>query len=192
MDEPVRADGERRSLAARILQSLPAMTRFVRRRMGPELASRESASDIVQSTYRELLKGASRYEDRGDAGFQRWMQGAAENKLRNRARHWRAQRRQDGARALDGPDGEALFEPAARDDEGPIHHAMLREEIERLHRAFDALTPEYRLVLTRSQIDGASYDEIGRELGRTPEAVRKLVARALSRLSSTLDPDDDD
>jgi DNA-directed RNA polymerase specialized sigma24 family protein len=55
----------RASLAERILGSLPALTRFVRRRMGADLATRESASDIVQSTCRELLRSASTFEDRG-------------------------------------------------------------------------------------------------------------------------------
>lgn len=64
---------------------------------------------------------------------------------------------------------------------------MLREEAQRLGRAFHALTPEQRAVIQRSQIDGASQAEIAREMGRTSEAVRKLVARALARLSAVLE-----
>lgn len=56
----------RPSLAERILGSLPGLTRFVRRRMGPDLAARESASDIVQSTCRELLSAAPNFEERGE------------------------------------------------------------------------------------------------------------------------------
>ncbi len=185
---------KRTSLAERILGSLPGLTRFVRRRMGPELASRESASDIVQSTCRELLRGASSFEDRGEASFQRWVQSAAEHKLQNRARHWRAQRRQGGSASIDANaerDDEAqhaAFEPSAPSSARPSQEALLREETERLARAFRALPEEYRSVLVRSQIDGASATELARELGRSPEAVRKLVARALARLSAELEP----
>src|SRR5258707_1931882 len=93
-----RDSGEtpRAPLGERILGSLPGLTRFVRRRMGPELAARESASDIVQSTCRELLRGASGYEERGEASFQSWIRSAAEHKLANRARHWHAARRPAG------------------------------------------------------------------------------------------------
>lgn len=180
----------RSALAERILGSLPGLTRFVRRRMGPELVARESASDIVQSTCRELLRGASKFEDQGDASFERWLRSAAEHKLQNRARHWRAQRRQGEARPLgrlgDADDGERL-EPEAPGSSRPSQDALLREEAERLQRAFAALGDEHRRVLVRSQVDGATHGEIAAELGKSPEAVRKLVARAMARLSSELE-----
>lgn len=190
----------RASLGERILGSLPGLTHFVRRRMGADLAARESASDIVQSTCRELLRSASNFEDRGDASFQRWVQSAAEHKLQNRARHWRAQRREGPRRSLeDQARGQAHqahdadehgLDPEAPLSARPSQDAMLREEAERLSRAFQALTPEHRVVLTRSQIDGASQGEIAREMGRTPEAVRKLLARAMARLAAALEPGD--
>jgi RNA polymerase sigma-70 factor (ECF subfamily) len=174
----------RATLGERILASLPGLTRFVRRRMGPELASRESASDIVQSTCRELLRGASGYEDRGEASFQSWIRSAAEHKLANRARHWHAARRAGGESALESAGAAEPVSPASR---GPSQDAVLREEVERLQRAFESLPEEYRRVLVRFQIEGASQAEIGRELGRSSEAVRKLVARAMARLSAELE-----
>jgi RNA polymerase sigma factor (sigma-70 family) len=176
------------TLGERILASLPGLTRFVRRRMGPELASHESASDIVQSTCRELLRGASAYEDRGEASFQNWIRSAAEHKLANRARHWRAARRASDEIALD--EGQGAAEPVSPAARGPSQSAMLREEIERLQRAFKSLPEEYRHVLVRFQIEGVSQAEIAREMGRTSEAVRKLVARAMARLSAELEEGD--
>lgn len=193
MVDPADASrADRPSLSERIIAGLPGLTRFVRRRMGPELTARESASDIVQSTCRELLRGAAAFEDRGDASFQCWIQGAAEHKLQNRARHWRAQRRQDGSNSLDAVDADGQgIDPQAPSSARPSQDAMLREEAQRLERAFQSLTPEYRAVLVRSQIDGASHAEIASEMGRTPEAVRKLVARAMARLSAGLEPSED-
>jgi len=183
----------RSSLAERVLASLPGLTRFVRRRMGADLAARESASDIVQSTCRELLRSASTFEDRGEASFQRWVQSAAEHKLQNSARHWRAQRREGeqraqpvGASAADD-EIETSVEPLAPSSSHPSQDAMLREETERLARAFRALPSEYRAVLTRSQIDGATHAEIALEMNRSPDAVRKLCARAMARLSEMLE-----
>jgi RNA polymerase sigma factor (sigma-70 family) len=173
------------SLGERILASLPGLTRFVRRRMGPELASRESAADIVQSTCRELLRSAPGYEDRGDASFQHWIRSAAEHKLANRGRHWRAARRANGDASLDGD--TAVPEPVSPATQGPLQEALLREEAERLRRAFESLPVEYRRVIERFQIDGASQALIAQELGCTSEAARKLIARAMARLSSALE-----
>ena len=175
----------RATLGERILASLPGLTRFVRRRMGPELTSRESASDIVQSTCRELLRGASGYQDRGEASFQHWIRSAAEHKLANRARHWRAARRADGDAALE-TDGSRP-EPASPAAQDPLQEALLREETERLRRAFESLPEEYRRVILRFQVEGASQAEIAAELGRSSEAVRKLIARAMARLSAALE-----
>lgn len=173
-------------LAERIVASLPGLTRFVRRRMGPELAARESASDIVQSTCRELLRAGSSFEDQGEAAFRRWLRGAAEHKLRNRARHWRAARRAGDGPGLDGAGGTG---PAAPLDAHPSQEAELAEEAHRLEAAFRALSSEQRHVLVRSQIDGLSHADLARELGKTPEAARKLVARALARLATGLAPE---
>jgi RNA polymerase sigma-70 factor, ECF subfamily len=176
----------RRSLPERILGSLPGLTRFVRRRMGSELAARESVSDIVQSTCRELLRSVSRFEDRGEPSFQRWVQSAAEHKLQNRARHWNAARRGARPTALRPVEDGEGDDPPAPSSTRPSQDALLREEAERLERAFRSLPEDYRRVIVRSQVDGTSHEELARELGRTPEAVRKLVARALARLSASL------
>jgi RNA polymerase sigma-70 factor (ECF subfamily) len=178
-------------LAERILRSLPGLTRFVRTRMGPDLAARESASDIVQSTCRELLRGVSTFEERGDGSFERWVRGAAEHKLQNRARYWRAQRRQHDPAPLEGAGEGGSIDPQAPVSSRPSQDAMLREEAERLERAVRALPPDQRAVLVLSQIHGVSNADIAREMDRSPEAVRKLLARAMARLSTELeDPED--
>ena len=173
---------ERAALVERILAHLPGLTLFVRRRMGPALRARESASDIVQSTCRELLRSASNFDDEGADSLERWMRAAAEHKLKNRARHWQAERRSAGEEVTSaGERASASGEPG---DE-----AMLREEVERLARAFHALAADERALLRRSQVDGVGLDELALELGRSRGAVQKQISRALARLSSGLIPD---
>jgi RNA polymerase sigma factor (sigma-70 family) len=57
-----------------------------------------------------------------------------------------------------------------------------REDLDRLAKAIDALKPEYRKVIVQTKIEGLSYKEIGQQLGKSSEAVRKLVSRALEEL----------
>jgi len=179
-----------RPLAERIVASLPGLASYVRERMGPDLAAKESVSDIVQSTCRELLRGAGGFEDRGEGAFQRWLRQAAEHKIRNRVRHWRAARRDHATEPLDGT---ASRPGAVEDCADPTAHpagdqAELADEAARLERAVRALPPDYREIVRRSQVEGQRYAEIAAAMGRTPEAVRKLLARALARLSADLDP----
>jgi RNA polymerase sigma-70 factor (ECF subfamily) len=179
---------EHPKLTARILQSLPELTRFVRGKMDRDMRRRESASDIVQSTFRSLLQSEASFQDRGEASFKAWLRTAALNKLRTRTRSWRAQRRGGGTTPV-GADLEAVRqnEPAAPDSTDPVMEAQVVEEAERLQRAFAALAPDVRALLVRSQIDGASHTEIARETGQSPTTVRRAVARALALLAADLE-----
>jgi RNA polymerase sigma factor (sigma-70 family) len=63
---------------------------------------------------------------------------------------------------------------------------MVREEVERVEEAFDELTPEHREVLTLAHVLGLSRREIGEQMGKSEEAVRALLHRAMVRLSTVL------
>ncbi|MHC4595710.1 MAG: RNA polymerase sigma factor [Planctomycetota bacterium] len=47
----------------------------------------------------------------------------------------------------------------------------------------EALKTEYREVIIPTKIDGLSYKEIAGRLGKSSEAVRKLVSRAMAELT---------
>lgn len=184
--DPDRVEHEK--LPERILASLPGLTRFVRQRMNPELRARESASDIVQSTIRSILQGDATFEDRGEASFQAWLRTAARNKILSRARYWGAGRRRAASQPLEDESSDAdEFVASAPDSANPRHEAQMREEVERLRRAFAALSKEQRELLIRSQVHGESHSEIARDLGCAPDTARKAVARAMAQLAATLD-----
>jgi len=82
------------------------------------------------------LRSASDYEERGEASFQHWIRSAAEHKLANRARHWRAARRGDGEESLDA---DGACPTRSRRRRGPAPGGLLREEAERLRGAFQSL-----------------------------------------------------
>jgi RNA polymerase sigma factor (sigma-70 family) len=56
--------------------------------------------------------------------------------------------------------------------------------LSRLAKAMEALKPEYRQIIVLTKIEGLSYKEIGKQLGKSSEAVRKQVSRALEELVS--------
>lgn len=65
-----------------------------------------------------------------------------------------------------------------------------REQRGRAAQALCLKLPEAdRVAIQRKLHDGKTYEEIGRELGSTPEATRKRVHRALERLKKQLPPE---
>jgi len=77
--------GDRAALDALIRRHLPGLSAFVRLQLGKSLGRRESASDIAQSVWGEVLQHFDRFTLGGDEGFRRWLYTTAMRKLRNRA-----------------------------------------------------------------------------------------------------------
>ena len=57
------------------------------------------------------------------------------------------------------------------------------EALERLEAAFRQLPDDYREVILLARMVGLSHAEIGRQMERTPQAVRVMLHRALARLA---------
>ena len=66
---------------------------------------------------------------------------------------------------------------------------MGRERWQALEAAFDALPDDYREAITLSRVVGLGYPEIADAMDRSEGAVRNLVYRGLSRLSTLLEDD---
>ena len=190
MDEdPVSAGApaDRPPIDQLLERHLGALRVFVRLHAGEAVRQRESCSDLVQSTCRELIEGLDRFEFRGEAQFRRWLFAAALNKIRERHRYHTAERR-DAAREVDS---DAALGPLYASLLTPSRVAMARETVQRLERAFDALPEHYREVILLCRLTGLSHEEVAQQTGRTVDAVRNLLFRALSRLAALADQGSD-
>lgn len=174
-------------------EHLPSLRAFVRLRSGPTIRAKESVSDLVQSTCREVLQGLERFQWEGAASFRAWLYTTAQRKIAHRAEHWNAAKRAIGLEvALDprgatGADEDARVLDVYRALGGsPSAEVVGIETFERLERAFEALSPEEREVITLSRIVGLSHREISLELGCTEGAARVRLFRALAHLSERL------
>lgn len=182
------ARGDARAMQALLELHLEGLRAFVRLRTGPELRQRESSSDLVQSVCREILEQAHRFQHPSESAFRRWLYTTALRKIADRAEHWRAQKR-DAGREQSWPSrgsDAALFQ-RYRSFSSPSAHASLREEVERVERAFEELTDEQREVITLAHVAGLSRAEIAQQMERSEGAVRVLLHRSLARLAEILD-----
>lgn len=162
---------------------------YVRRRLGAKIRSKETSLDLVQSVCREALDDLSRFEDRGEGSFRRWLFTRAENKIRDRGRFWGRERRAvDREVPLEsGPaEEQAGPEPLASYDT-PDQRAAAREDLARLESAFADLPEDYREVLVLSKLEGLTGAEVAQRIGRSQSATRTLLCRALARLGTALE-----
>jgi RNA polymerase sigma-70 factor, ECF subfamily len=183
--------GETPAIEALLERHLPALRAFLRLRAGDEIRARESVSDLVQSVCREVLQDVGTYRYQGEPAFRRWLYLTALHKVMDRGRYLERRRR---ASALEIPASqragsvdEAQLLDCYATFSTPSQDAMVREQTERIEKAFDELPEEYREVITLARIVGLPYADIAEQMNRSDDAVRKLLARALARLGRILD-----
>lgn len=182
------AQGDRVAAEALLERCLPELRAYVRLRAGALIRARESHSDIVQSTCREVLAHLDRFRFPSESAFRQWLFTTALRKLTHKRDYYQAEKRDVGreeaveATPLDADRLLACYRGFA----SPSQAAIAGEQIERIERAFEALPEEYREVITLAKVVGLSRAEIAEQMGRSEGAVKMLLARALAELAERL------
>jgi RNA polymerase sigma-70 factor (ECF subfamily) len=182
--------GDQSALEGLLLQHLPALQAFVRLRMGEHLKARESCSDLVQSVCREVLQDLPTFEYRDEAGFRQWLYTRALNKIFNRARFYKAEKRdlakEIRPRTTEDESGSAGILDVYKSFCSPSQAAVAHECMRQVEDAFARLPEDYREVITLARVVGLSHQQIAEQLNKSEGAVRVLLHRALARLSGLL------
>lgn len=165
---------------------------YVRLRMGPFLRARESVRDIVQNVCIDALERLPSWACRGVDDFRRGLFRVAEQRIVDRVRYHRSERRSpERERPAASEDDEELVQQMAEAYREslvtPSRNASAREEITRVEAAFARLPDDYRRVILLSRFSGMSPAEIAEQMGRSQHAIWNLTSRALARLSMLLD-----
>lgn len=185
--------GDPRAVDSLFARNLPPLVAFIRSRAGKAVAARESALDIAQSVFREVLQDVDRIELQGEAAFKNWLFMQATRKVLDRAKFLRRERR-DVAREVElpeaGPAADAMLACYAS-IATPSQHAAAKEELARFEAAVQQLPENQRDAVTMSRLLGLTYPQIAEQMGTSESAVRGLVARGLAALSSQLDDADE-
>ncbi len=174
-----------------LLLHLPGLRGFLENRAGELIRNRESLSDLVQSTCREVLEDLPGVDCENEVHFKHWLYQAALRKVVDKARFWRAEKRDPRREAEAAPrDDETLVSEvyaALGDDLGtPSQAAMGREEIARIETALARLPREQRNVILMAKFLGLAHAEIAKELGKSEGSVRVLLFRSLAALREQL------
>lgn len=145
--------------------------------LDPDLKAKGGASDLVQETFLEAQRDFGQFHGTTEPELLAWLRRLLLNNVANFTRGFR----QTGKRAVDlevGLDGAA----GASCGTTPSGHALEREQAAELSDALARLPDDYRRVITLRYLEERSFEEIGPLMDRSPDAARKLWARAMERL----------
>jgi RNA polymerase sigma-70 factor (ECF subfamily) len=153
--------------------------------LAPELQAKGSPSDLVQETFLEAQRDFAHFHGTSEDELLAWLRRLLLNNVANFTRRFRGTDKRSVDREV--PLGAAgsdhnLAAGLQADTPSPGGRAVARETAAALQRALERLPEDYRRVILLRYQEERSFEEIAALLGRTPNAARKLWARALERL----------
>ena len=151
---------------------------YIRLRLGRSLRARLESRDILQAALLKSVPRLGQLEGSDARTFMAWLATIADHEIRDRADYHGRQRR-DAAREVDLD--EAALPPALT--RSALSRLILSEETERIERAMDTLTDAHREVILLRKFEELSFAEIGRRMGKSEDACRMLLARAMTALT---------
>ena len=180
-------EGEPRALEDLYRRLGPRLLGLIRVRMGRGLRDHFESQDILQACLLKSFQGLPEFRGVGTAQVMAWLARIAENEIRDRADFHGRQRRDGRLEATLDP----ALEPVAARIRSALSEIIFDEEAARLEGAIAALAPDQREVVILRKFHDLSFAEIGERMGRSEDASRMLLARAMTALTLALTAGDE-
>ena len=158
--------------------------------IGPELHAKLGASDLVQDTFLEAQRHLGIFRGKTKAERRAWLRKILECRLANIRRSYLATEKRATEREvkLDPflAESGAEFQALKSREPSPSNHAVRNEWNQALEQAMTRLPEHYRQAVAWRHQEQLSWDEIGRRMGCTADAARKVWSRAIQQLRREL------
>lgn len=168
--------GDRAALDALFERMRSALERQADERLGERLREKLRRSDLVQSTYLEMLKGFETFRGDDADAFAAWAKTVMERQITEKARYFGAKKRD-----AEHVDLEALQIRA--ETASPSVDLAAVENLALVKRALLALPENYRWIIEKRTIEGLEYEEIAATSDLGVPALRTLFWRARAALT---------
>jgi RNA polymerase sigma-70 factor (ECF subfamily) len=158
--------------------------------IGPELQAKFGASDLVQETFLEAQRHLSIFRGTSKGEMRAWLRKILECRLANIRRSYLATEMRAANREVtldpSQADSSAVIGSLKSRAPSPSNHAVANEWNAALEQALSRLPEHYRQAVASRHIEQLSWDEIGRRMGCTADAARKVWSRAIQQLRREL------
>jgi RNA polymerase sigma factor (sigma-70 family) len=171
--------GDEQALDQLLCRYLPRLKRWITGRLPGQCRRLCDTDDLVQETIIRVLRALPSFEVRHDAALQAYLRQSVWNRLREEIR-----------RSPEASPFVELDESQPATTPSPLEQVIGRAALARYELALQELDPDQRSAVIARLEFGYSYPELARMLGKkTPDAARKIVERAVSRLAHRMSTD---
>jgi RNA polymerase sigma-70 factor, ECF subfamily len=158
--------------------------------IGPELQAKLGASDLVQDTFLEAQRHLAIFRGKSPGEMRAWLRKILECRLANMRRSYLATEMRAANREVTlNPslaESGALIGSLKSRVPSPSNHAVRNEWKKALEQAVLQLPERHRQAVDWRHQEQLSWDEIGRRMGCTADAARKVWSRAIQQLRREL------
>lgn len=155
------------------------------RELSSKLRPKFGASDVVQETLVDAVRLFDQFEGRDLDELLAWLRTILMNRLGNLLQRYQSLKREIDR---ESPIHDGRKENNLLEDLNPTAHDLLArmEQGDAIRRALERLSETSRQVLILRTWEHLSFEEIGRKIGRSADASRKIWRRAIDRLDAEM------
>ncbi len=178
-------DGDTSAMGNLLQQYRDYLLAIAQREVDPAVRNKIAPSDIVQESMLTAHENFHQFVGGSEGEIQAWLRQILINDVYQAGRRFRAQKRAvDRERPM--VFSSSLERGIADAENTPGTEALVIEETQRLKSAMAQLGEEHQRVIRLRNWQDLSFAEIGEQMGRSPDAARKLWARAVMTLQGIL------
>jgi RNA polymerase sigma-70 factor, ECF subfamily len=153
--------------------------------IGRDIQGKFGASDFVQETMLIAHHKFKQFRGESVEELKGWLRQILRNDLHRVRKKFSAAQQRDLRRELPIDNSEARINPIDQQNT-PQSSALIKEEAKILEISMLRLPENYRTAIRLREWEELSYPEIGKRMGTTEEAARKLCIRAMTKLEGFL------
>lgn len=187
-------DSARRGMPSALNDLLPIYRNYLRLLaqtwIDKAIQAKADPSDMVQETLLNAQAKFAQFRGTTEAELIAWLRQILARNIAMVMRRYRAGRRQaTREKSLDAmlhSSSAALNSFIAAEASSPSHSLQHRETAVLVADALAELSDDHRDVIVLRTMEDLGWDEVAEKMGRSPDAVRVLWARALKQLRARL------
>jgi RNA polymerase sigma-70 factor (ECF subfamily) len=165
---------------------------LARVQIGRRMQGKLDVADVVQETFLEVHRGIGQFRGRSEQQFLAWLRQILVGILANQVRRYFGTKRRDvrlERELQDDLDRSSVYlgSHMVAAQSSPSAQASRREQAVLLADAMEHLPEDYREVIILRQLEGLTFPQVARRMGRTEDSVKNLWARGLARLRRSLE-----
>ena len=185
-----RAKGGEEDALNQLCTDYRQMLRLVAERaIGPEMARRTDASDLVQQTELEAFRAFASFQGSTEGEFVAWVKQILKRNVANVVRDNRAakrdHRKEQYIHAASQSVSVTWLHPAER-GKTPSQHVMYGEAALKLATAINNLPEKQRTAVRMRHLEGMALRDIAEAMESSPGAVAGLIRRGITALQAQM------